>query len=251
VPAGGDEDVGQRVRGAADVGDLSDGGESGQSQLEQPDGVPAVGDRNDQPGAHVDPPHIGLLRPQDAFVHGARQWQLLGLLHSAAAGAFDSVGGRQPDDCPAAEIDDEEVHLAGVDHLRERGRDRRDRVDRRRRPHLVQEFADVQPASSPPTHGADPSRGDASIVVLGWRTGEEQLRLEPGRPVAVRARRWCAAWHPRTHRTPVSAAGSSAVACGAGVTPPAVARCRRARSSTMDGPAPSGAMTWVAEDGTG
>jgi hypothetical protein len=72
VPAGGDEDVGQRVRGAADVGDLSDGGESGQSQLEQPDGVPAVGDRNDQPGAHVDPPHIGLLRPQDAFVHGAR-----------------------------------------------------------------------------------------------------------------------------------------------------------------------------------
>jgi hypothetical protein len=89
VPAGVDEDVGQRVGGAADVTHLLGGGDAGQHQFEQADGVAAGGDRGDRPGTVVDRLHIGLLCPQDAVVDGARQWHRLGLLDSAAAGAVD------------------------------------------------------------------------------------------------------------------------------------------------------------------
>jgi hypothetical protein len=111
-------------------------------------------------GAVVDRSHIGLLCPQDAVVDGARQGQPLGLLASAVAGAVDLVGGRQPDDCPAAEVGDQQVHLAGAEHLREPGRHRRDRVDRRRRLYLVEELADVDPTGPRSAHGAEPSRAE-------------------------------------------------------------------------------------------
>jgi len=106
--------------------------------------------------------HIGLLGPQDAVVDGARQWQRLGLLAAAVAGAVDLACGRQPDDCPAAEVGDQEVHLAGAEHLREPGRDRRDRVDRRRRLYLVEELADVDPTGPGSAHGAEPSGAEPS-----------------------------------------------------------------------------------------
>jgi hypothetical protein len=159
VPAGGDQDVGQGVRGTTDVGDLVRGGPVREQQLQKSDGVPAVGDRNDHPSPVADRLHVRLLRPQDVLVDGPRQRQRLGLLDAAAAGALDPVAGRQPDDRPAAEVGDQEVHLPGADHPRERGRDRRDGVDRRRGLHLAEEFADVEPASPRPAHGADPRWG--------------------------------------------------------------------------------------------
>jgi hypothetical protein len=179
VPAGVDEEVGQRVCGAADVGDLLGQGSAGQHQFEQTNSVAAGGDRHDHPGAVADRLHIGLLCPQDAVIRSARQWHRLGLLDSATASSVDPFRGRQPDDCPAAEVGDQQVHLAGADHLREPGRDHRDRVDRRRRLHAVEEFADVDPASPRPAHGADPSRTRSRRVACELQPSTDQRTRAP------------------------------------------------------------------------
>jgi hypothetical protein len=173
VPAGGDDDVGQGVRRTGDVRDLLAGGEARQRQLEQPDRVPSVGDRDEHAGAAVvERPHVGLLGAQHALVPGAGQRQGLRLLDAVTPGALHLVRRRQPDDGPPGEIGDEEADLPGVDHLAEGGGNRLDGVDGRRGLDLRQERADVDHVSLRAAHAANPRRSGSidAVVAPGEKT---------------------------------------------------------------------------------
>ena len=91
-----------------------------------------------------------LLGAQHALVRGALERKGLGLLDAVTAGTRHRTGGGQPDECPTAEVGDQEVDLVGAHHLAEPHGDRLDGVDRGRRLHLVQERPDVD---HPVPHG--------------------------------------------------------------------------------------------------
>jgi len=177
VLTGGDDDVGQGVRGAGDVGDLVVVGVPGEGHLEQADGIAAVGDGNDQPGAVRLLLDVHLLRPEDTLVGGARQRDRLRLLHPVTAGSSDPTGRRQPDHGPPAEVGDQEGHRVGVDHLAQRGRHRLHGVDRRCGLDLLQQSADVDHELLRPAHGQ--TLGACAVAEV---TAAGHTTALPGRP---------------------------------------------------------------------
>jgi hypothetical protein len=114
-PAVGDDDVRERVGGEGDIGERLLVWGLGQAELEHADRLPPVGHRRVQAnlaGADLD---LYRLLEERASMRGAGQGHQLGSLVALGSDRARDAGVPEPDQRPAAEVDDQEGDRVGAE----------------------------------------------------------------------------------------------------------------------------------------
>ena len=144
------------MRGGGDVGEQRRDRLHGDDQFQQPDRIPPVGHRSDDPRpVVVQRLYVDALGAEHALVDAARQRHGLGLGPRLPPGALDAGGtSREPHDGATAEIGDQEGQLVRAEHPRERLCRGVHRLDRRDALDPVEQRADIQAAARRGHHGA-------------------------------------------------------------------------------------------------